>query len=161
MSGRPPPPVLSLCLSTCSKTVSACLARLYGCLAQLIRWVDQVMLRGVSHDNKESADSVTMVIRAVLDSVKVSTYDNHYLSCSRFMSSVPSPQLDTKGSFVLFLSFCPGVSCPSCPVLVLSHVITVPLCPSGTGAIGCRKTGRLCPLVSSPITACRGTFRRV
>nr|XP_046242395.1 rap guanine nucleotide exchange factor 1-like [Scatophagus argus] len=53
-----------------SKTVSSCLTRLYQSVAQLIRWVDQVMLQGVTHDNKESTASVTVVIRAVLDGVK-------------------------------------------------------------------------------------------
>ncbi|KAF1389840.1 hypothetical protein PFLUV_G00077730 [Perca fluviatilis] len=53
-----------------SKTVSSCLTRLYRSLAQLIRWVDQVMLQGVAHGNKEFTASVTTVIRAVLDSVK-------------------------------------------------------------------------------------------
>uniref|UniRef100_A0A3P8U8I1 CRK SH3-binding GNRP n=1 Tax=Amphiprion percula TaxID=161767 RepID=A0A3P8U8I1_AMPPE len=53
-----------------SKTISVCLARLYGSLAQLIRWADQVMLQGIAHSNKESTESVTTVIRAVLDGVK-------------------------------------------------------------------------------------------
>ncbi|KAM3611629.1 uncharacterized protein V6R79_021747 [Siganus canaliculatus] len=51
-----------------SETVSSCLTRLYQSVAQLIRWADQVMLRGVTQD--DSAPSVTMVIRVVLDSVK-------------------------------------------------------------------------------------------
>ncbi|XP_070689843.1 rap guanine nucleotide exchange factor 1-like isoform X2 [Pempheris klunzingeri] len=53
-----------------SKTISSCLTRLYQSVAQLIRWADQVMLQGVSHDNKESAASATTVIRVVLDGVK-------------------------------------------------------------------------------------------
>lgn len=53
-----------------SKTVSACLTRLYRSLAQLIRWADQVMLQGVSHSDEESTESVTAMIRAVLDGVK-------------------------------------------------------------------------------------------
>ncbi|XP_005755530.1 rap guanine nucleotide exchange factor 1-like [Pundamilia nyererei] len=53
-----------------SKTVAACLARLYRSLAQLIHWTDQVMLQSVSHDNKESTESVTKVIRTLLDNVK-------------------------------------------------------------------------------------------
>ncbi|KAM4578534.1 rap guanine nucleotide exchange factor 1-like [Fundulus diaphanus] len=53
-----------------SKTVSACLARLYRSVAQLIRWVDQVMLQGVSQDKQESSDSVTTVIRGVLNGAK-------------------------------------------------------------------------------------------
>ncbi|KAM8886389.1 rap guanine nucleotide exchange factor 1-like isoform 2-T2 [Spinachia spinachia] len=53
-----------------SKTVTCCLTRLYLSLAQLIRWADQVMLRGIDHDNQDSAASVTLVIRAVLDGVK-------------------------------------------------------------------------------------------
>ncbi|XP_041856173.1 rap guanine nucleotide exchange factor 1-like isoform X2 [Melanotaenia boesemani] len=55
-----------------SKTVSACLTRLYRSLAQLMRWADRVvMLQGISHDNEDSSESATTVIRAVLDSVKV------------------------------------------------------------------------------------------
>ncbi|CAI5649022.1 rap guanine nucleotide exchange factor 1 [Oreochromis niloticus] len=53
-----------------SKTVAACLARLYRSLGQLIHWTDQVMLQSVSHDNKESTESVTKVIRTLLDNVK-------------------------------------------------------------------------------------------
>ncbi|XP_026176666.1 rap guanine nucleotide exchange factor 1 [Mastacembelus armatus] len=53
-----------------SRTVSACLARLYRSVAQLIRWADQVILQGVAHNNKESTATVTTVIRAVLDGVK-------------------------------------------------------------------------------------------
>ncbi|XP_008304017.1 rap guanine nucleotide exchange factor 1 isoform X2 [Stegastes partitus] len=53
-----------------NRTISTCLTRLYHSLAELIRWADQVMLQGVSHDNKESTESVTSMIRAVLDDVK-------------------------------------------------------------------------------------------
>lgn len=58
------------CLSR--KSVCARLSRLYRSLAQLIRWADQVVLQGVSHDKEESTDGVTTLIRALLDSVKVS-----------------------------------------------------------------------------------------
>ncbi|XP_040897545.1 rap guanine nucleotide exchange factor 1-like [Toxotes jaculatrix] len=68
-----------------SKTISACLTRLYLSLAQLIRWTDQMMLQGVAHDNKESTVSVTMVIRAVLDGVK----DLVRLAAERQEGSVP------------------------------------------------------------------------
>ncbi|XP_068166361.1 rap guanine nucleotide exchange factor 1 isoform X2 [Antennarius striatus] len=50
-----------------SKTVSSCLTCLYQSMAQLIRWADQVMMKGIT---QESKDSVTTVIRAVLDGVK-------------------------------------------------------------------------------------------
>ncbi|XP_023199598.1 rap guanine nucleotide exchange factor 1 isoform X1 [Xiphophorus maculatus] len=53
-----------------SKTVSARLARLYATVAQLIRWADRVMLQGVSHDDGRSSESVTTVIRGVLNSAK-------------------------------------------------------------------------------------------
>ncbi|XP_054895099.1 rap guanine nucleotide exchange factor 1 [Poeciliopsis prolifica] len=53
-----------------SKTVSARLARLYGAVAQLIRWADRVMLEGVSHGDGGSSVSVTTVIRGVLNSAK-------------------------------------------------------------------------------------------
>ncbi|XP_071328510.1 rap guanine nucleotide exchange factor 1-like isoform X2 [Trachinotus anak] len=68
-----------------SQTVSACLTRLYMSLAQLIRWADQVMLQGVTHDDKESTASVTTVIRAVLDGVK----DLVRLAAEREDSSAP------------------------------------------------------------------------
>ncbi|XP_013883598.1 rap guanine nucleotide exchange factor 1 [Austrofundulus limnaeus] len=53
-----------------SKTVSACLTRLYRSVAQLIRWANQVMLQGVAQDYTESPESVTTVIRAVLNGAK-------------------------------------------------------------------------------------------
>ncbi|XP_030579244.1 rap guanine nucleotide exchange factor 1-like [Archocentrus centrarchus] len=53
-----------------SKTITACLNRLHQSLAQLIRWADQVMLQSVSHDKKESTESVTKMIRTVLDNIK-------------------------------------------------------------------------------------------
>lgn len=49
-------------------------------MAQLIRWVDQVMLQDVARDDKESTASVTTVIRAVLDGVKVRTQGHCLLS---------------------------------------------------------------------------------
>ncbi|XP_068999720.1 LOW QUALITY PROTEIN: rap guanine nucleotide exchange factor 1-like [Embiotoca jacksoni] len=79
-----------------SKTVSACLTRLYRSLAQLIRWADQVMLQGVSSDNKESTESVTTVIRAVLDCVK----ELVRLAAERRESSPPlSPAVGQLGGF--------------------------------------------------------------
>lgn len=56
-----------------SKTICSCLTRLYLSVGQLIRWADQVMLQGVAHGDKDSVASVTVVIRAVLDGVKVRT----------------------------------------------------------------------------------------
>ncbi|KAM6954401.1 rap guanine nucleotide exchange factor 1 [Aplochiton taeniatus] len=53
-----------------SKTVSSCLTRLHQSLANLIRWSDQVMLRAVALDDKETVATVTTVIRGVLDDVK-------------------------------------------------------------------------------------------
>lgn len=44
-------------------------------MAQLIRWADQLILQGVAHENNESTASVTTMIRAVLDGVKVRTND--------------------------------------------------------------------------------------
>lgn len=56
---------------------SSCLSRLCRSVTQLIRWADQVILQGVVHHTEEEATpSVTTVIRAVLDGVKV------WLSCS-------------------------------------------------------------------------------
>lgn len=56
---------------------SSCLSRLCRSVTQLIRWADQVILQGVvRHTEEEATPSVTTVIRAVLDGVKV------WLSCS-------------------------------------------------------------------------------
>lgn len=53
-------------------THSSCLSRLYQSVTQLIRWADQVILQGiVQRTEEESTLSVTKVIRAVLDGVKV------------------------------------------------------------------------------------------
>ncbi|KAM9393345.1 rap guanine nucleotide exchange factor 1 [Pholidichthys leucotaenia] len=53
-----------------SKTIHACLSRLYCSLAQLISWADHVVLCSITHGNGQSTESVTTVIRAVLDNVK-------------------------------------------------------------------------------------------
>ncbi len=57
--------------SVTSSKVSSCLSRLYQSLANLIRWSDQVMLEGVNLEDKETVTTVTTVIKAVLDGVKV------------------------------------------------------------------------------------------
>lgn len=57
--------------SVTSSKVSSCLNRLYQSLANLIRWSDQVMLEGVNLEDKETVTTVTTVIKAVLDGVKV------------------------------------------------------------------------------------------
>lgn len=44
---------------------------MYQSLANLIRWADQVMLDGIDLEDKENVASVTSVIKAVLDGVKV------------------------------------------------------------------------------------------
>uniref|UniRef100_A0A674BPJ7 CRK SH3-binding GNRP n=1 Tax=Salmo trutta TaxID=8032 RepID=A0A674BPJ7_SALTR len=54
-----------------SSGVSSCLNRVYQSLGNLIRWSDQVMLEGVNLDDKETIVTVTTVIKAVLDGVKV------------------------------------------------------------------------------------------
>lgn len=58
------------CASLLSSAVSSCHNRVYQSLANLIRWSDQVMLEGVNLDDKETV-TVTVVIKAVLDGVKV------------------------------------------------------------------------------------------
>lgn len=53
-------------------TDSSCLSRLFQSVTELVRWADQVILQGiVQHTEEESTPSVTTVIRAVLDGVKV------------------------------------------------------------------------------------------
>lgn len=92
------------------------------------------MLQDVVHDTDESLSSVTMVIRAVLDGVKVS-------SC-RINRSCPRH---------------PVLSRPVLPRPILAAPLTFvmlqSLCLSGTGSIGCRGAG--CPrlLVSCPMPA--------
>uniref|UniRef100_A0A8C7D1V3 CRK SH3-binding GNRP n=1 Tax=Oncorhynchus kisutch TaxID=8019 RepID=A0A8C7D1V3_ONCKI len=54
-----------------SSGVSSCLNRVYQSLGNLIRWSDQVMLEGVNLEDKETIFTVTTVIKAVLDGVKV------------------------------------------------------------------------------------------
>lgn len=54
-----------------SSAVSSCHNRVYQSLANLIRWADQVMLEGIDLDDKETVATVTVVIKAVLDGVKV------------------------------------------------------------------------------------------
>ncbi|CAN9512822.1 unnamed protein product [Ophioblennius macclurei] len=75
-----------------SETVSARLTPLYEALAQLIHWADQVMLRGVSDGSKESTDSVTTVIRAVLDNVK----EFVRLAADKHKVSVPLPSVKSQ-----------------------------------------------------------------
>ncbi|XP_029366131.1 rap guanine nucleotide exchange factor 1-like [Echeneis naucrates] len=77
-----------------SETISACLTHLYLSLAKLIQWADQVMLRGNTHENKDSTASVTTMIRAVLDGVK----DLVRLAAEREEGSAPlSPAQPTVG----------------------------------------------------------------
>lgn len=54
-----------------SSALSSCHNRVYQSLANLIRWADQVMLDGIDLEDKENVASVTSVIKAVLDGVKV------------------------------------------------------------------------------------------
>ncbi|XP_022622247.1 rap guanine nucleotide exchange factor 1-like isoform X2 [Seriola dumerili] len=155
-----------------SKTVSTCLTRLYLSLAQLIRWADQVMLQGVAHDDKEPTASVTTVIRAVLDGVKLFCYSVLYLlssgslspsglivlcvlSCPAVSSSVPQQQRSRSECYqhlVLLWSVSP-VSW-FCPVLVFGPVLPVfsrllLLCPL---VLSC--CGLSCPPSSPPYSFC-------
>lgn len=54
-----------------SSALSSCHNRVYQSLANLIRWADKVMLDGIDLEDKENVASVTSVIKAVLDGVKV------------------------------------------------------------------------------------------
>lgn len=60
-----------MCLPFNSSALSSCHNRVYQSLANLIRWADQVMLDGIDLEDKENVASVTSVIKAVLDGVKV------------------------------------------------------------------------------------------
>uniref|UniRef100_A0AAR2K5T0 CRK SH3-binding GNRP n=1 Tax=Pygocentrus nattereri TaxID=42514 RepID=A0AAR2K5T0_PYGNA len=55
-----------------SSAIASCHNRVYQSLANLIRWSDQVMLEGIDLDDKDTVTTVTTVIKAVLDGVKVS-----------------------------------------------------------------------------------------
>lgn len=65
------PPPSEFLFSSNSSALSSCHSRVYQSLANLIRWADQVMLDGIDLDDKENVASVTNVIKAVLDGVKV------------------------------------------------------------------------------------------
>lgn len=67
---------LSLTIFSCllSSALSSCHNRVYQSLANLIRWADQVMLDGIDLEDKENVASVTSVIKAVLDGVKVGPF---------------------------------------------------------------------------------------
>uniref|UniRef100_A0AAY5ELN5 CRK SH3-binding GNRP n=1 Tax=Electrophorus electricus TaxID=8005 RepID=A0AAY5ELN5_ELEEL len=67
-----------------SSAIASCHNRVYQSLANLIRWSDQVMLEGIDLDDKDTVTTVTAVIKAVLDGVKVSLI----LSLSFFFLSV-------------------------------------------------------------------------
>lgn len=67
----PPTPPSEFLFSSNSSALSSCHSRVYQSLANLIRWADQVMLDGIDLDDKENVASVTNVIKAVLDGVKV------------------------------------------------------------------------------------------
>lgn len=60
-----------MCFPFNSSALSSCHNRVYQSLANLIRWADQVMLDGIDLEDKENVASVTSVIKAVLDGVKV------------------------------------------------------------------------------------------
>uniref|UniRef100_A0AAY4ABX3 CRK SH3-binding GNRP n=1 Tax=Denticeps clupeoides TaxID=299321 RepID=A0AAY4ABX3_9TELE len=55
-----------------SSALLSCHNRVYQSLANLIRWADDVMVDGVDLNDKETVVTVTTVIKAVLDGVKVS-----------------------------------------------------------------------------------------
>lgn len=65
------PRSIILPLSHRSSAMSSCHNRVYQSLANLIRWSDQVMLEGIDLDDKDTVTTVTTVIKAVLDGVKV------------------------------------------------------------------------------------------
>ncbi|XP_076140955.1 rap guanine nucleotide exchange factor 1b [Alosa pseudoharengus] len=53
-----------------SSALSSCHNRVYQSLANLVRWSDDVMLKGIDLSDKETVTTVTTVIKAVLDGVK-------------------------------------------------------------------------------------------
>ncbi|XP_063066927.1 rap guanine nucleotide exchange factor 1b isoform X2 [Engraulis encrasicolus] len=53
-----------------SSALSSCHNRVYQSLANLVRWSDDVMLKGIDLSDKETVATVTAVIKAVLDGVK-------------------------------------------------------------------------------------------
>uniref|UniRef100_A0A673ALV7 CRK SH3-binding GNRP n=1 Tax=Sphaeramia orbicularis TaxID=375764 RepID=A0A673ALV7_9TELE len=77
-----------------SSALSSCHNRVYQSLANLIRWADQVMLDGIDLEDKENVASVTSVIKAVLDGVKVGLMLSAIPSCAlppKKRQSAPSP----------------------------------------------------------------------
>ncbi|XP_042565295.1 rap guanine nucleotide exchange factor 1b isoform X2 [Clupea harengus] len=53
-----------------SSALSSCHNRVYQSLANLVRWADDVMLKGIDLSDKETVSTVTTMIKAVLDGVK-------------------------------------------------------------------------------------------
>lgn len=76
-----------------SSTVTSCLSRVYQSLGNLIRWSDQVMLEGVDLDDKETVQTVTSIIKTVLDGVKVNQSSPHYFRSPQAHAHIPKLQL--------------------------------------------------------------------
>lgn len=124
-------------------------------MAELIRWADQVILQGIAHDIKESTASVTTLIRAVLDGIKVtepgpcwvptdlwSSFFSFWnvrlftvvaVVCRLSMSHLALPAV----SLVLVLSqtFCLSLLLHS-PAAPLCHVRTIHVCGLGSWLFG-------------------------
>uniref|UniRef100_A0A8C7L9G8 CRK SH3-binding GNRP n=1 Tax=Oncorhynchus kisutch TaxID=8019 RepID=A0A8C7L9G8_ONCKI len=83
-----------------SSAVSSCLNRVYQSLGNLIRWSDQVMLEGVNLEDKETIVTVTTVIKAVLDGVKVKLAYQKKLTNMKYATS----QMICNNECMLFLT---------------------------------------------------------
>uniref|UniRef100_A0AAR2LW05 Rap guanine nucleotide exchange factor (GEF) 1b n=1 Tax=Pygocentrus nattereri TaxID=42514 RepID=A0AAR2LW05_PYGNA len=78
-----------------SSAIASCHNRVYQSLANLIRWSDQVMLEGIDLDDKDTVTTVTTVIKAVLDGVKVSCSEVK-LCFFKHLTCQPSPTSPSK-----------------------------------------------------------------
>lgn len=83
-----------------SSALSSCHNRVYQSLANLIRWADQVMLDGIDLEDKENVASVTSVIKAVLDGVKVGPLVTEEMLWVVFS---PSSRRSSEAACVVFL----------------------------------------------------------
>lgn len=80
-------------------------------MAQLIHWANLVMLQGIVHDKEESKESVTTVIRAVLNGTKVRTGVS-YCFCPLVHHLLSHGPVLFHLVYLLILS---------CPLLILVH----------------------------------------
>lgn len=66
-----------------SSAVSSVIARVHHSVAELVRWSDQLLLRG---DEAHNTQTVQQVVQTVRDAVQVSYYYYYYDVCPRHLN---------------------------------------------------------------------------